>query len=323
MQRIFAIGESLLDIVFKGDTVLFAQPGGSMLNTAVTLGRIGMKVEMVSEAGNDPVGAMIRDFLEKNGVSLAHCIQFEGKTKLALAFLDSENTASYSFYPGTYPDNSQDPITTFDAGDYLLFGSFYSVTPFNRQKVTSLVNRAREADSTILYDPNFRKPHLRELEAVKPSILDNTGKSDIIRGSDEDFMLIFGLDDPVRVYRILAQTGCDILIYTRGKNGVELITPGMHSQFTVPDIPVVSTIGAGDSFNAGILCSLAYHQISRRDLRNLNEATWERIIHTSITIAAHVCQQYDNYITADFAATVLSCLTAFPTQSQMTTNDNK
>ncbi len=99
MRKIYGIGETVFDIIFKNEQPQAAKAGGAMLNSTVSLGRIGLPVSFISEYAGDNVGRIIDSFLIENGVSTAYVDHFkEGKTKLALAFLNEQNDASYTFY---------------------------------------------------------------------------------------------------------------------------------------------------------------------------------------------------------------------------------
>ena len=96
---VYALGETVLDIVSDGSLIMNAIPGGSVLNASVSLGRMGVIVSLISESGIDKAGEIIELFLKRNGVLTDCCIKHpHHKTPLALAFLDDEKKASYSFY---------------------------------------------------------------------------------------------------------------------------------------------------------------------------------------------------------------------------------
>src|SRR5512138_647308 len=108
MRKIYAIGETLLDIIFRDGQPQTAKPGGSMLNSVVSLGRMSLPVSFISEYGTDDVGELIGNFLKENGVDLSFVHRYEeGETALALAFLDKKNDARYTFYK-SYPKNRLD-----------------------------------------------------------------------------------------------------------------------------------------------------------------------------------------------------------------------
>ncbi len=295
MKKIYTIGETVLDIIFKNRQPQKAIPGGSMLNTAVTLGRLKRPVYFITEFGKDFSGNIIKDFLVENNVNTDYIYEYEGNTTLALAFLDENNNAEYNFYK-LYPEerfNITFPL--MDKGDILLFGSFLAIDRMVRNKVVKFLSEAKEKGAIIVYDPNFRKPHLHELPQILPFIKENMKFADIVKGSDEDFQLIFNSCDVEELYNI---AGCQNLIITRGAKEVTLKAQNFTKNYPVDRVEIKSTIGAGDNFNAGILYGIAgYH----RDLNSIDKDTWDRIIKNSIDFASHVCTTYDNYITREFA----------------------
>ena len=135
---------------------------------------------------------------------------------------------------------------------------------------------------------------------LKPTILDNIKHADIVRGSNEDFSFIFGVKDADEAYENIHKLVPNLL-YTASRKGVFLRTPGYAVEFPVKTIVPISTIGAGDSFNAGIAYSIYKHNISYKDLQHLDESSWTKIVNTAIEFGTHVCLNYDNYISKDFA----------------------
>jgi len=307
MSRIYAIGETLLDVIFRNDQPVSATPGGSMLNTAVSLGRLGANISFVSDYGQDHVGKVIDDFLAGNGVDISHVERYPGnKSGIALAFLDDSGDASYQFYKD-FPENRMESVRIpFSQEDFLLFGSFFALTDETRPALLRLLKSAKEAGTTIMYDPNFRKPHLHELDRLKPLILENIGFADIVRGSDEDFELIFGVSSASRAWDVLKIRGCSGLIYTANKNGVDIIADELTIHLDVPAIQPVSTIGAGDNFNAGILFSFYRKGLTKADIPNLSSAEWEEAGKRGIAFSTNVCMRYENYVSEEFASAALS-----------------
>jgi fructokinase len=301
MRKIYTIGETVLDILFKNNQPVTSKAGGACLNSAVTLGRLNMPVYFIGEYGMDQVGNMIDDFLKENHVSTKYVYRYyDGKSTLALAFLNENNDASYDFYkiyPGKrlaveFPEAEKD--------DIILFGSIYAVTPEVRSKLMAFIQQANRNKAIVIYDPNFRKAHLHELQRLKPLILDNFLHADIVRGSNEDFTLILGANDADEVYAEIKMLGNNLL-YTANRKGVYVRTPGIKQTFPVKTIEPVSTIGAGDNFNAGVAYSLYRYNILNSDLADLDETEWKKIIETAVEFATHVCMSYDNYISVDFA----------------------
>ena len=301
MRKIYGIGESVLDIIFKDGQPQAAKTGGSVLNSFVTMGRLELPVSFISEYGLDEVGSLIDTFLKSNGVDtlLVHRYSL-GSTALALAFLDKNNDAHYSFYKD-YPSNRLDidfPVIKKD--DIVQCGSFYAIWPEIRVKFKNFINRAKECGGLIFYDPNFRMTHVTELNTLKPLIIENMQMASLIRGSDEDFRNIFGTSNPDETWEVVKEY-CNCLVYTANIKGVFVRTGNFSGKFPVKKIIPISTIGAGDNFNAGIITSIYNKNISNEQLIYLNKEDWSEIISTAVSFASHVCLSYENYISIDFA----------------------
>lgn len=303
MRKIIGIGETILDIIFKNNQPHTAVPGGSVFNGLVSLGRLGVPVSFISELGNDQVGEIIRRFMEDNHISTEFVDRFpEGKSPISLAFLDNDNNANYIFYKD-YPAQRLDvPLPSIQEDDILIFGSYYSLNPALRERMVEILQFAKARKAILYYDPNFRKAHAHEAIRLKPTLLENLEYADIVRGSDEDFVNLFGKTDTDRVYKDHIQFYCDRFISTHGANGVHLYTSQLDEHFESPAIQPVSTIGAGDNFNAGILFGLLKYDIRRDDLATLSKETWAKIIRCGIDLASEVCLSYDNYISNEFAS---------------------
>jgi fructokinase len=301
MRRIYAIGETVLDILFKDNLPFTARPGGACLNSSVTLGRLGLPIHFIGEYGLDEVGNYIDNFLKDNNVSTEYVYRYyDGKSALALAFLNENSDASYDFYK-IYPKNRLHiSFPEIKHNDIVLFGSVYAVTPEVRPRILDFIKKAKKNKAIIIYDPNFRKSHLHELHMLKPLILENLAYANIVRGSNEDFSLIFGVNNADEAFdQIKDFTSC--FLYTANKKGVYLRSSQISKEYPIQKISPISTIGAGDSFNAGIVYSLLKHKIQHKDLESLSEDVWDDIAKTAIEFATHVCLRYDNYIARDFA----------------------
>lgn len=297
--RVYCIGESLLDIIFMNDQPKAATPGGSMLNTAVSLGRCGVPVTLISDLANDQPGQMILRFLKSNSVSTQYIRKYEkGKTTMALAFTDSENKVTYSFYKETPADRFPAELPEVAAGDIVLFGSFYSLTPEIREPMKKFLGKAKSSGAFLVYDPNFRSPHLPDLERVKPMIVENIGLSTIVKGSDEDFRLIFGANEFSTAYEAVKDAGCPNLIYTCGNLGVDAILNEQFYHLDAKSIEPVSTIGAGDAFSSGVIFSL-FNAAGHLNL------TDKHLLENGIEFSAEVCLNLENYLSIPFVNRML------------------
>jgi len=305
-RKVFALGETVLDLVStpaKRSEEFFypmqAIPGGSVLNASVSLGRMGINISLISEFGADKAGNLIDEFLIVNGVETNYCIRHaENKTSLALAFLDKEKKASYSFYHDS-PENIQN-ITTPDLNeeDILLFGSYYAVKPNRRNLILKVLQKAVEAGSTIYYDLNIRKAHAGEIGNLMPSFLNNMAVASIVKGSDEDFFLLYGVTDAMAVYERINRF-CKVLIVTNGSKPLQVVSPKFCRSYDIGEIIPVSTIGAGDNFNAGFIFGLATSEMNVKNIADLPASELDRITGCGLAFAAETCLSAENYIKGD------------------------
>lgn len=302
MRKVIGIGETILDIIFRNEQPHAAVPGGSVFNGLVSLGRLGIPISFISEVGNDRVGDIILKFMQENSISTRYVDRFpDGKSPVSLAFLDEHSNANYIFYKD-YPRQRLDvPLPEINEDDIFIFGSYYSLNPALRSRMVEFLNHARERKAIIYYDPNFRKAHAHEAIRLTPTVLENLEYADIVRGSDEDFLNLYGKADTQQVYTEHIQFYCDRFITTHGENGINLYTKTFQEHFDAPHIHPLSTIGAGDNFNAGIIYGLLKYNVRSRELPTLDKATWSQIIQCGMELATEVCQSYDNYISKEFA----------------------
>jgi len=299
-MNIYTVGETLLDIIFKGKEPQTAKPGGSAFNASVTLGRLGAPINFISETGQDKVGDLILHFMKENGVQANFISRYpRGQTAIALAFLNENSDAEYQFYKDYPAQRLAVEFPDFQKDDLLMFGSFYALNPGIRPRVKELLEKADRAGATIMYDPNFRNSHLAEREQLVPVIRENLGYSSLVRASDEDLLNIFETEYPDDAWELISPL-CDALIYTANAGGVYLRTAGLDFHMQVERIKPISTIGAGDTFNAGLLYGLWKNGYKREQIKILDKKQWEGLIHTAIQFSREVCLSYENYLPLDF-----------------------
>lgn len=304
-QRVIGIGETVLDIIFRDDQPISAVPGGSVFNSIISLGRSGISCSFISETGNDRVGRRIIDFLQKNGVD-ASCVNVypASKSPISLAFLNEQHDAEYLFYKDHPNDRLDFSYPDVQPNDIVLFGSYYAVNPVIRPQVMGFLEHAKSHGAILYYDVNFRASHKNEVMKLTPNILDNLELADIVRGSSEDFQVMFNRTDADQVYRQQIAFYTKKFIFTQGDKPIELRADGGFSKsYPVEQIDgVLSTIGAGDNFNAGFAFGLIRQGITRDDMeRGLSEAQWDAIIASAQKFSANVCQSLDNYVSPSFA----------------------
>ena len=303
MRKVIGIGETILDIIFRGNQPTAAAPGGSVFNGIISLGRMGVDVSFISEIGNDRVGNIIKDFLKENHVTTQYIDTFpDGKSPVSLAFLDEKSDAEYVFYQD-YPKERLDVMfPEINEDDILVFGSYFALNPVLRGKVTELLEYASERKAIIYYDPNFRSAHKDEALRLTSTFIENLEYADIVRGSEEDFANMYnGLSDADKIYTNKIQFYCPNFLFTDGGKNVSLRANGLSKEYPVTPIDAVSTVGAGDNFNAGIIYGLLKYDVRHRDLNNIRERDWDCIIQCGMDFSAEVCMSLNNSVSNEFA----------------------
>ena len=301
MRKIFGIGETIYDILFRQGQPVAAVPGGSVFNGLISLGRTGLDCTFITEVGDDQVGQNILAFMQENGINTDYVSCYQGKkTAISLAFLDETGDAHYSFYKD-YPNNRLDfEMPLIKKNDIVAFGAYFALNPVLKDKVRPFLNYAKQQGAILYYDLNFRDNHKHEVESLRDTFKENFAVADIVRGSHEDFINVYGHDDCKRIYDEISKY-CPRFICTRGKDGVLVIDHGKEYAFSSHPIVPVSTIGAGDNFNAGILYGLYTGDIGREKLDCLTRDDWSRLIGYGIEFGTETCMSTSNYVSKDFA----------------------
>ena len=305
MRKVIGIGETVLDIIFRNDQPISAIPGGSTFNAIISLGRCGVEAGFISETGNDRVGRNIIKFLRDNGCkSDSVNVYPDSKSPLSLAFLNDQNDAEYIFYKDhphdrldfTYPDIQRD--------DLVLFGSYYALNQVIRPQVKEFLEYAHELGAILYYDVNFRASHQHEVMKITPNLLENFELADIVRGSIEDFEILFKKNNAEKIYRSEIAFYTKKFIVTHGGEPIDLFAEGgFHKQYPIENRETVSTIGAGDNFNAGFLFGLLTNNITRSDFEaGLTEEQWDKIINSGQQFSAEACRSLYNYVSPEFGA---------------------
>ena len=161
---------------------------------------------------------------------------------------------------------------------------------------------AHERGAILYYDVNFRASHQHEVMKITPNLLENFELADIVRGSAEDFEVLFKKRDAQTIYRSQIAFYTKKFIYTQGADAIHLFAEnGLHKEYPVAKMDTVSTIGAGDNFNAGFLYGLIKNQISRDDMEHgLSEEQWDAVIGCAQQFSAEACRTLNNYVSPEF-----------------------
>ena len=302
MSKVIGIGETVFDILFKNGQPVKAVPGGSVYNSIISLGRVGADAAFISEVGDDNIGEIILSHLRDSGVDAsAVCCFSGGKSPLALAFLNERNDAEYLFYKD-YPNNRLEvDFPPIEKGDIVLYGSYFVLNPVLRDKTKAFLKYAKESGATLYYDINFRKNHVAERIKLGEALIENLEFADIVRGSADDFKYLYEMTDAEKIYKEKIKFYCPEFIFTSGDGDVKLFTKNFVETFPVKKIEVVSTVGAGDNFNAGVVYGLLSVAAECETLSLLSKDDWCKIISCGLDFSSHACTLIENYVDKEWA----------------------
>jgi fructokinase len=302
MRKVIGIGETILDLIFENEQPARSVVGGSVLNAIVSLSRLGVPVTFISEVGDDRVGDIVCRFMERNGIATDYVDRFEGRrSPVSLAFLGADKNAEYIFHTDYPEERLRMTFPEIHEDDIFMFGSFYALNPAYRNRFVRFPEEAVRRKALLYYDPNIRSSHGVDRRLLEQAVAENCSYASIVRGSHEDFEYLYG-----NTYtEIMKRRGGNFLT-THGAEGVHLYTEAIHAHFASRQLTPVSTIGAGDNFNAGLVYGLIKYDIRTRDLPHLSEAEWGKVIKCGIDLSSEVCGTYSNYISPEFAANYIN-----------------
>ena len=263
---------------------------------------MGVDTSFISEVGNDRVGKLILAYLKESGVDASSvCCFNDGKSPLSLAFLDENNDADYLFYKD-YPNNRLEvEFPVIYPGDIVLYGSYFVLNPVLRSKTKAFLEYAHEQGALLFYDINFRKNHVAERIKLAESLIENLEFADIVRGSTEDFDHLYNLTDAESIYKQKIKFYCPNFICTQGGGEVVLFNKAGKKNYSPNKVDVVSTVGAGDNFNAGVVYGIISCGIDRDKLYNMSQEEWDKVARCGLDFSSHACTVLDNYVAREWA----------------------
>ncbi len=289
---ITVVGEALVDIIVDPRGEVSSVIGGAPLNTARTVARLGLPATFLGGVSTDAFGGRIMRLLEADGVTLALGHQVPEPTTLAIASLDESGAATYRFMmEGT----SAAAVTPADAlahrGDdcrVIHVGTLGLVLQPLADASVALVAAARD-DQIVMVDPNCRPSVMSGSEVFAASLRSVLSRADIVKVSGDDLQFLrpgIAVMDAAR--SLQSETGA-IVLFTDGAAAVHVLHPAGENVLQVPRVPVVDTVGAGDSFSGGFLSFWLRNGLGRADLAD--PAMVADAARFGILVAGVTCQR--------------------------------
>ena len=293
---ITVIGEALIDIIVDADGEVTSVVGGGPLNTARTVARLGLESSFLGGVSTDPFGQRIMRLLEQDGVRLGLGEQVPEPTTLAIAQIDESGTASYRFMldgtsaatvtPGMALAHVDGSTTAIHAGTLALV-----MQPL-ADALVAVVGAAAD-NQLVMIDPNCR-PSVDRLSLLRSSLAAVIDRADIVKVSGDDLEYLYPGMSPIAAAQGMAAETDSVVLFTDGANGVHVITSGRREPavdivIDVPRVPVVDTVGAGDSFSGGFLAAWTHNGLGRADLSNTDQLV--AAARYGVAVAGVTCQR--------------------------------
>ena len=281
---VLVIGEALIDVVAR-DGESTAHPGGSPMNVAVGLARLGVPALLHSAIGHDDYGDLIRTHLDASGVRLSAESVTDAATSVAEATIDERGAAEYAFQIQWDPR----PFAAADGYSVVHTGSIATVLAPGRDTVRGIVEASR-ATATISFDPNVRPKLSGTREEALALVLDLVRLADVVKASDEDVEWLHPGRDPREVAAEWQALGPSIVVVTRGGDGALAVTSSDAVEVPAPATALVDTVGAGDSFMAAMIAALDERSLTgashRAELAAIDRQTLVEVIEFAARSAA-------------------------------------
>jgi fructokinase len=295
---LLSCGDALIDFVpakaADGRDAFVPVVGGSCMNVAVAMSRLGPPTGFVGGVSTDMFGEMIAAHLAASKVDLRYVERAPRETTLAFVrFVDGEPT--YAFYDETTASrlwSYQPGAIPFPAIDALHLGSVPLVNEPSSSSFMSLFAAAKGL-TTLSFDPNCRPSVVADKAAYSARMAGFAGLADIVRMSDMDFEYLFGGTDWDERAEALLSGGASLYVLTRGGEGAiawhreagKVVVPA-------PAVGVVDTIGAGDTFQAGLLVALKEAgRLEVEALSGISAGELEAALRFGVTAAAITCSR--------------------------------
>ena len=275
---ILCCGEALIDMLprtsTEGEACYAPYAGGAVFNTAIALGRLGAKIGFYSGIAQDMMGEVLTETLVNSKVDTSTVVYSDRPSTVAFIKL-VDGQATYAFYDENTAGRmlSKDDLPTEVAADTLFFGGISLPVDPCGATYEALCHR-EAANKVIMIDPNIRPGFIRDEATYRARIEGMLAVADIIKVSDEDLTWLFGEGDMIDHAKKLISGGARLVCITEGAKGSYGITAENVVFVEAQKATVVDTVGAGDTFNAGVLASLqSAGKLTKAAVAELDEDT--------------------------------------------------
>jgi fructokinase len=290
---ILSCGEALIDMLPRtstaGEAAFAPYAGGAVFNTAIALGRLGAPSAFFSGVSNDMLGEILADSLTASQVDTRYLARSDRPTTVAFVKLVN-GQATYAFYDegtaGRMLSEADLPQLPTNVSTLFLGGISLVNDP---AASTYEALQARESPTRVtMIDPNIRPGFIAGKEAEYRARIERmVARADIVKLSDEDLHWLEGPGDLTTLARAIVANGPKVVFITEGAKGARAVTATQDIFVAAQRVTVVDTVGAGDTFNAGVLAAL--HQagaLTKAGVAALSDATLDAALSLGTRAAA-------------------------------------
>jgi fructokinase len=289
---ISVLGEALVDIIVDPQGEVTSVVGGAPLNTARTIARLGISSTFLGGVSTDAFGGRMMRLLEADGVILGLGAQVPEPTTLAIAQIDEHGAATYRFMMEGTSAASVTPQMALAHLDpsvrALHVGTLGLVLQPLADASVALVGAASD-DQLVMVDPNCRPSVMTGSSVFQDALRAILPRADLVKVSGDDLEFLFPAVEPARAAQELAASSGAVVLFTDGSNSVRVMSGGAEAVIEVPKVPVVDTVGAGDSFSGGFLAWWMHHGLGRSDVANMEALV--AAARFGVAVAGITCQR--------------------------------
>jgi fructokinase len=289
---IHVMGEALIDIIVSPDGEIDSVVGGGPVNTARTIARLGSEVSFIGGISQDALGKRIRRLLDSDAVRCAIEQDCVAPTTLAIASLDDEGAATYRFLIHGTSSLSVTPDIALNALDITATALHIGTLAFVFEplsQATRAVVAAINENQILMIDPNARPSVMQDPSQFWETFNGILDRADVIKVSGDDLDYMFpDLSNHAAVREICSRSQA-VVLFTDGSRGVHVSTKTEEFLVRVPEVRVVDTVGAGDSFSGGFLTYWDRNNWNRSELQDGKAI--RAAVEFGIKVAGLTCQR--------------------------------
>lgn len=264
MEKIWVLGDAVVDLLPDGEGKLLQCPGGAPANVAVGIARLGGKSAFIGRVGDDPFGRFMAKTLADERVDVKHMrLDPAHRTSTVVVNLDDHGERSFTFMVRPSADLFLEPadLPTFSAGEWLHVCSIALSAEPSRSATFQAMADIRKAGGYVSLDPNIRPDLWPDENALRRCLEQALQSADVVKLSVEELAFLTG-DADVRegLNTLMQRCPARLVLVTQGKEGVIAWHQGAVKHYPATPVQCVDTTGAGDAFVAGLLYGLAAGQ---------------------------------------------------------------